>query len=149
MEFIQNSGYFGIFIISFLSATIIPFSSDVVVAAMSVANFNPFLLLIIATSGNTLGGMTNYCLGYLGKLEWAKKHFKISENKIQKANNFVKKYSKISALFTWLPFIGDIIALVLGLFRINFIVVLTFMFIGKGLRYFTIIFVIENIKRFF
>lgn len=148
-ELIQNSGYLGVFIISFFSATIIPFSSDAVVAGMSLANFNPILLMLFATAGNTLGGMTNYGLGYLGKIEWAKKYFKISEKKLEKARFIVKKYYKISAFFTWLPFIGDIIALVLGLFKANFFVVFIFMFIGKGIRYFFVIFIIENLKGLF
>mgnify|MGYP000086932443 CR=1 FL=1 len=146
-DFLLNFGYLGVFIISFLSATLLPFSSDVVVATTTALNFNPVILLFVATIGNTLGGMTNYLIGYLGKEEWPKKYLKIKESKLNKAKNIVIKYSKLSAFFTWLPAIGDPIAIVLGFFKINPFYVFIFMFLGKGFRYAFIIFMVDIFKK--
>ncbi len=133
-------GYLGLFIVSFLSATIIPFSSDAIVITMTVLKFNPWLVLIIASIGNTMGGMTNYFIGKAGKVEWFSKYLRISEKKLHKAQQWVKKYTILTALFTWLPGIGDALALVLGLFKSNIFIVALFMFIGKTLRYAVLIF---------
>jgi membrane protein YqaA with SNARE-associated domain len=143
MSFWFNLGYWGLFFVSFLSATIIPFSSDAFVATMVALKFNPWLVFIIASIGNTLGGMTNYFIGKAGKTEWIKKYLHISDKKIQKAENYVRKYTILSALLTWLPGIGDALALVLGLFKANVYRVALFMLIGKAARYFAIIFIMQ------
>ncbi|HOU98865.1 MAG TPA: YqaA family protein [Bacteroidales bacterium] len=143
MTFWFGFGYWGLFFVSFLSATIIPFSSDAFVATMVALKFNAGWVFIIASIGNTLGGMTNYYIGKAGKTEWINKYLRISDNKIQKAQKYVQKYTVLSALFTWLPGIGDALALVLGLFKANVYKVLLFMLIGKAARYFVIIFLAQ------
>lgn len=143
MSFWFSLGYWGLFIISFLSATIIPFSSDVVVMGMVALKYHPWLVFIIAAIGNTLGGMTNYYIGKAGKTKWIEKYLKIPEKKIKKAEFYINKYGIFTALFTWLPGFGDALALVLGLFRVNVYLVSIFMFIGKASRYIVIIFFAE------
>ena len=137
-------GYFGLFIVSFLSATVIPFSSDAIVGIMVGLNYDVLLVLLIASFGNTLGGMMNYYIGRLGKTEWIHKYLKISEKKIHKATSFVTKYSGLVALFTWLPGIGDALALTLGLFKVNAVRVWMFMLIGKTTRYALIIVLVKT-----
>jgi membrane protein YqaA with SNARE-associated domain len=138
MEWI-NLGFLGLFIVSFLSATIIPFSSDAIVGIMIGMHYNAFFVWIIASIGNTLGGMTNYYIGKAGKTEWFSKYLKISEKRIEKATKLTEKYSNFAAFFSWLPGIGDALALVLGLLKANQYKVFLFMFIGKSLRYAVII----------
>ena len=55
-------GYFGLFVATFLAATILPFSSEIVLVSLIAAGFDPIHCFIIATLGNTLGGMTSYGL---------------------------------------------------------------------------------------
>lgn len=136
-------GYLGLFIISFLSATVIPFSSDAIVGVMTGLDYSLFGLWAVASIGNTMGGMTNFFIGKLGKTEWLHKYLKISEKRIEKATGIVKKYSTIAAFFSWLPGIGDALALVLGIFKANVYKVLIFMFIGKSLRYAVIIILVK------
>lgn len=140
MSFWFDLGYWGLFLVSFLSATIIPFSSDAVVVGMVALKYHPWLVFILASIGNTLGGMTNYYIGRAGKTKWIEKYLRISEKKINKAEFYVKKYSIVSALFTWLPGIGDALALVLGFFKVNSYMVVFFMLIGKAARYIALIF---------
>ena len=61
-------GFIGLFFASFLSATILPFSSEVVLVYFLNQNVNPWICLSIVTAGNSLGGLTNYGLGTLGNL---------------------------------------------------------------------------------
>ena len=56
-------GYLGLFIASFLAATVVPFSSEVIFSAMVFGGFDEWTCVLIATVGNWLGGMTCYYLG--------------------------------------------------------------------------------------
>ena len=70
MEFLIAYGYIGVFIASFLAATILPFSSEVVLTGVLLAGSAYWPCMIAATLGNFLGGMSCYWLGMLGKVEW-------------------------------------------------------------------------------
>ena len=67
MEWLLNLGYFGLFVGSFVAATVVPFSSDVLLVGMLAAGGNIWLSVAVATLGNWLGGLTSYGLGWLGK----------------------------------------------------------------------------------
>ena len=67
MDFLTEWGLFGLFISSFLSATVIPFSSEFVLSFMILNGFDIYLTILIATIGNWLGGLSSYLIGRLGK----------------------------------------------------------------------------------
>ena len=67
MEFLIEYGYIGVFIASFLAATILPFSSEVVLTGVLLAGAAYAPCMLSATLGNFLGGMSCYWLGMLGK----------------------------------------------------------------------------------
>lgn len=81
MENYIEYGYVGLAVISFLAATILPVGSEVFFMAMIAAGYPAGWCLWWASLGNTLGGMTNYYLGRLGKTEWLEKHLKFSAAK--------------------------------------------------------------------
>jgi membrane protein YqaA with SNARE-associated domain len=137
--------YFSLFISSFLAATLIPFSSDAVVAGMLVLGYNSFYTVLFATAGNTLGGLSGYGLGRLGKWEWIEKYFKMNSDKVTKTMLRIKHYTALAAFLTWLPFVGDIIAVALGFMRAPFLKVLLFMTAGKLSRYLLIVYVWEKL----
>jgi membrane protein YqaA with SNARE-associated domain len=128
-------GYLGLFIASFLGATIIPFSSEVVFSLLIINGYDIKASLLIATIGNWLGGLSSYFLGRLGKWETLEKYFKLKKEKIYKFKTKIDKWGSLLAFFCWLPIIGDPIAVSLGFFRTNYILVAVWMFIGKILRY--------------
>tara|TARA_B110000459_G_scaffold93142_1_gene104136 strand:- start:167 stop:616 length:450 start_codon:yes stop_codon:yes gene_type:complete len=128
-------GYFGLFIASFLGATIIPFSSEVVFSLLIINGYDIKVSLFFATIGNWLGGLSSYFLGRLGKWETLEKYFKLKKEKIYKFKTKIDKWGSLLAFFCWLPIIGDPIAVSLGFFRTNYILVAVWMFIGKILRY--------------
>ena len=135
MEEFAAYGYLGLFLASFLAATILPLSSEVVLSILLGYGFNPVTCLIYASVGNTLGGMTCYWIGLLGKVEWMGKYLKIKYEKVEKMQHWMQDKGSIFALFTCLPVIGDVIAVALGFMRSNGWQVLLFMFIGKAVRY--------------
>ncbi|MDR2836730.1 MAG: DedA family protein [Bacteroidales bacterium] len=128
-------GYFGLFIGSFLASTIIPLSSDILLAGMLVAKGNPIICLIVATLGNWLGGMTTYILGYLGKWKWIEKLFKVTQAKLEKQKSKIDKYGVLLAFFAWFPIVGDVFALALGFYKIRPKICAVFMLIGRFIRF--------------
>lgn len=128
-------GYLGLFLASFLSSTIIPMGSEFVLIALLGFGFNPFWCVLIATIGNTFGGITSYGIGYLGKWEWIEKYFRKPKEKILKFQNRIKRWGAIAGLFAWLPFVGDIIAIGLGFLRLNPWMSFLYMFLGRLIRY--------------
>ena len=135
MEGFVEWGYLGLFIASFLGATIIPFSSEVVFSVLIINGYDIKVSLLVATIGNWLGGLSSYFLGRLGKWETLEKYFKLKKEKIYKFKTKIDKWGSLLAFFCWLPIIGDPIAVSLGFFRTNYILVAIWMFIGKILRY--------------
>ena len=128
-------GYWGLFLASFLAATILPFSSEVVFAALIAAGLDIWSLIIFATIGNSLGGVSCYYLGRLGKIEWLKRWFGISEDKISKTIDRLQGKGAFIGFFGFLPAVGDAIIVALGYMRANSTIVLLSMTIGKFARY--------------
>lgn len=135
MEVFLEFGYVGLFIGAFIAATVVPFSSDVMLVALLVAGGDPYLAIISATLGNWLGGLTSYWVGYLGRWDWIEKYLKVSRTKLEKQQNNITKYGSILALMTWLPIIGDVMAVALGFYKVDFKKSAVFMLIGKCLRF--------------
>ncbi len=135
LELLKGLGYAGIFTGSFLAATVVPFSSDILVVGALVAGSSPLLTFIFATLGNWLGGLTSYYVGHLGKWEWIERWFRVKEETLEKHKDLISRHGSYIALLTWLPFIGDLLAIALGFYKVSFIKSATFMLIGKALRF--------------
>ena len=135
MEAFVEWGYLGLFIASFLGATIIPFSSELIFSLLIIKGYDFNLSLLVATTGNWLGGLSSYFLGRLGRWSTLEKYFRLKKEKIVKFKTNIDKWGSLLAFFCWLPIVGDPIAVGLGFFRTNYILVAIWMFIGKLIRY--------------
>ena len=135
MEILIEYGYIGVFIAAFLAATILPFSSEVVLSGVLLTGASYTLCIAAATVGNWLGGMTCYWLGLLGKKEWIVKYLKLKEEKLDRVTLWLQKKGTWMAFFVFLPGIGDFFAVALGLLRANVWAVSGFMLAGKLFRY--------------
>ena len=107
MEFLIEYGYIGVFIASFLAATILPFSSEVVLTGVLLAGSAYWPCMVAATLGNFLGGMSCYWLGMLGKVEWIEKYLKLDAKKLQKVQDWIAGKGSWMGFFVFLPGIGD------------------------------------------
>ena len=134
MNWLLDLGYFGLFIGSFLASTVVPFSADVLLVGMLVADGSPWAVITIATTGNFLGGLTSYGIGRMGKWEWIEKLGAKPES-IAKHKAKIDKYGAWVALLSWVPFIGDVLAIALGFFRVKFVPSALFMLLGKFGRF--------------
>lgn len=135
MEGLAEYGYLGLFIASFLAATVVPFSSEIVLSFMLYKNYDFTTCLIVATAGNWLGGLTGYWIGYLGKLQWLEKFFRVKHETLLKWQDKIEKRGSIVAFFSWVPGIGDPLGIALGFFKVNFTKVAIWMLVGKAFRY--------------
>lgn len=135
LEGFTEYGYWGLFVASFLAATVLPFSSEVVFAALIAAGMDVWSCVIFASAGNALGGATCYYVGRLGKTEWLEKWFKIKQEKIDKTTRWLHGKGAVMGFFGFLPVVGDVILVALGFMRANVPVAMATMTIGKFLRY--------------
>jgi len=144
IEFLLNWGYIGLFIASFLAATVLPFSSEVVFAGLDI-----WTCIFIATFGNTLGGLTAYWIGSQGKTEWIEKYFGIKKEKIDKTQQWLQGKGSIMGFFSFVPAVGDAIIVALGFMRANLWKVAISMTMGKFLRYIVVGFGTEQLFSWF
>ena len=136
--------YLSLFIISFLAATILPFSSELTLAGlMATSNYDNLFLLIAASFGNILGSVVNWILGFYSRNLSTKKWFPFKDEQIEKSSKWFKRFGKWSLLFAWVPIVGDPLTLAAGLLRIKFIEFLILVTIGKVSRYFAIFYLLS------
>ena len=128
-------GYVGMFLAAFLAATILPFSSEIVLVTLLSNGLTPFLLLTFASIGNVLGALLNYLLGFRYGKHLASKWLRISDTSFSKAEHYFARWGKWSLLLCWVPVIGDPITLVAGVLRSNFWFFLLCVAVGKTARY--------------
>lgn len=136
MEYFAELGYLGLFIASFLAATILPLSSELVLTALLLNGLSPEYLVIIATIGNVLGSLTNYGLGYWASKTVIQKWLRMSESEFVRAEERFRKYGIIALLFAWVPIIGDPLTVMAGILRIRLLWFLVLVTTGKFLRYY-------------
>ena len=136
MEYFADLGYIGLFISCFLAATfVIPFSPEDILGILILKGFNLQLTIIIATIGNWMGGMTSYFIGRIGDWKKIEKYFKIKKEKVNAFKQRIDKWGSVLAFFTWFPLGGDILALSLGVFKVDVYKVSIWMLIGKFFRF--------------
>jgi membrane protein YqaA with SNARE-associated domain len=110
-------GYLGMFLSAFLAATILPFSSEIVLSALYGSGLNGAILLVVASIGNVLGSLVNYLLGYAFGKDIATQKLNISEATFNRASSVFTRWGKWSLFLCWVPIIGDPITLVAGVLR--------------------------------
>lgn len=129
-------GYFGLFLTAFLAATVIPLSSEAVLAVLSAADgFDVAILFAVATLGNTLGAAVNWALGRFC-LHWRdRRWFPVSAEQLDRAGARFRRYGLWSLLFAWLPIVGDPLTFAAGVLQVRFLPFLVLVGLGKGARY--------------
>ena len=128
--FTGETGLLVLFATGFLSATLLPGSSEAnLIAAIKLGDNPLWQVLTVITIGNTLGGLTNYWLGLL-----------LPDKTSDPRNNhrallWLKKYGYWSLLLSWMPFIGDPLCLGAGWLRMRFWWYVAAILLGKTARY--------------
>ncbi len=135
IEFSQEYGYLGMCFISFLAGSIVPITSEVVLVFFLAQGLSPVLLTLSATLGNTLGGFTCFMMGYLTNKEKVQHFFKIPDRRMARADKMIQKYGCWTAAISFVPVIGEVLLVSLGVMRVNRCKVFLIMAAGKLVRY--------------
>lgn len=134
--------YLTLFAVSFVSATLYPMASEAFVVGFVLADFSPLAVFAVATLGNTLGALSTYALAFLGKNLILKKHFAKSLAKLEKYDLNFKRFGAAFAFLSFLPVLGDIFVLGLGLSKYPFFKAMVFITLGKACRYGVLIYAV-------
>lgn len=140
IDILIGYGYWGMFVAAFLAGSFFPFSSEVVMVALNAAGLNGWQLIIYGTAGNVLGGIFNYCVGRLGKMEWIEQYLHVKKESLDRAERFMGGHGALMGFFSFLPILGSAITIVLGLTRANIPLSLMSVTLGKFLRYVLLIY---------
>lgn len=135
IDFFKDYGYWGMFFMAFLSGSIIPAASEVLLVFFLGIGLDALTLTTVATIGNTIGGVSCFFLGYLTNKERVRRLFRVSDKGMEKADRLVGKYGFWAAALSFLPAVGEVILLVLGVMRADWLKVLVVMALGKFIRY--------------
>jgi membrane protein YqaA with SNARE-associated domain len=128
--------YFFLFFVSFLAATIFPLSSEISLVSLLKTNiYNSFLLISAASLGNIFGSVFNWFLGFYLLKYLNKKWFPFKQNQIINASRRFNKFGVWSLLFSWVPVVGDPLTLIAGILRVNFLLFIILVTVGKISRY--------------
>jgi membrane protein YqaA with SNARE-associated domain len=138
-DFVILSGYPGLFVISFLAATLIPLGSEIFVVSMTLSGCNPWMIFAAATTGNTLGSITNYYVGKRGAEFMLSRYIKVDSQKRENVERIYRKWGSPILLFAWIPVVGDPLTVVAGGLNLNLYVFTFWVILGKAFRYVLVI----------
>ena len=124
-----------VFVVAFVSATLLPMGSEP--AVFGLVKLNPELFwpaILVATAGNTLGGALSWWMGYGAERAYER----IAHRKVEaRALQWLERFGAKACLLSWLPVVGDPLCAVAGWLRLPFWPCLVYMAIGKFARYLT------------
>lgn len=131
-----------LFFSAFISSTLFPGGSEAALAYLTVHGRSPlFLLIIIATLGNTLGAMTSWGIGRLIAIRYPAD--RLAKRAQLNAVVRLQKYGSPLLLLSWLPVVGDPLCVAAGWLRMHWLSCLLFISTGKLLRYVVIVYLVD------
>ncbi len=131
--------------VSFISATLFPMGSEGFLIYYITENFNVYLLVLLATIGNTLGSYVNYWLGLKGEEYLVHKKY-LKEKQLKKAKSLFDRYGGYILLLSWAPIVGDAFTFAAGVLKYDvkkfFLIVAIakfgrYLFVALGVLYFS------------
>jgi membrane protein YqaA with SNARE-associated domain len=130
------AGPLGLFVSAFLSATLLPGSSEAaLIALLALGRSDPVALVAIATAGNVAGSIVNWAMGRYFAHFAGRPWFPVSAQAFERATAWYGRFGAWSLLFAWVPVIGDPLTLAAGLLRVGFWRFVVLVTLGKAARY--------------
>jgi len=124
-----------VFVVAFVSATLLPLGSEP--AVFGLVKLNPELFwpaIIVGTLGNTLGGALTWWMGFGAERAYEKVAHRKSG---RRALAWLERFGAKACLLSWLPIVGDPLCAVAGWLQLPFWPCVAYMTIGKFARYVT------------
>jgi membrane protein YqaA with SNARE-associated domain len=126
----------GLFWAAFLSATILPGSSEAaLLALMALGSWSVPVLVAIATVGNTLGSVVNWLLGLFVERWRDHPRFPVKPEEFAKYQDWYRRWGVWSLLLAWVPIIGDPLTVMAGVMRTPLWLFVLVTGVGKLARY--------------
>ncbi|WP_051520712.1 YqaA family protein [Aquamicrobium defluvii] len=126
----------GLFAVAFIAATILPAQSEAALVGLLVlGKQSPVLLVVVATIGNVLGSVTNWVLGRWIEHYHNRRWFPVSEQALDRATGWYRRWGRWSLLLSWAPIGGDALTVAAGVLRERFWSFLLLVTIAKAGRY--------------
>ena len=123
-----------LFVVAFVSATLLPLGSEP--ALFALVKLDPGLFwpaVLVATAGNTLGGAVTWWMGYGAERAYEQvRHHPAPQ---RRALQWLERFGPVACLVSWLPVVGDPLCAVAGWLRLPFWPCVAYMALGKGVRY--------------
>lgn len=125
---------------AFLAATLLPASSEAVLAGLVIAKASPIaLLLAVASCFNTAGSCVNWPLGRAAESFKDRRWFPVSADILERAQTWYRRYGVWSLLASWVPIIGDPLTIAAGVMRTPVAIFLPLVALAKTARYAVIV----------
>jgi len=141
----EEGGLLGLAISAFLSSTLLPGGSEILLLwLVAQGESNLMLLLLVASIANTAGGFLTYWMGH-----WAEKgveRFRHRAPPSGAVTGFIQHWGYPVLLLSWLPVVGDGLCLAAGWLKLRWLPSLLIIFIGKALRYWLLIYAVNVLK---
>ena len=117
MNWTELSALGGLFVTAFGAATILPFQSEIVFAAVQRGTeIPPWVVVAVASTGNTLGSVLNWWMGLFVEQWKGSRWFPVSARQMDRAERLYARWGVWTLLFSWAPF-GDGFTVIAGLLR--------------------------------
>lgn len=130
---LPSVGLSAVFVVALVSATLLPLGSEPAVFAVVKANPELFWpAILVATAGNTLGGVVSWWMGYGAERAYERLSHKSGD---KRALMLLKRLGPRACLLSWLPVVGDPLCAVAGWLRLPFWPCVGYMAVGKFMRY--------------
>lgn len=135
MGFVDLAALGGLFLAAFGAATILPFQSELVFGALVLEGGTPlWLIVLVASVGNTLGSVVNYGMGLFLEHWKDRRWFPATPRQLERARRWYLKYGVWTLLLSWAPF-ADPITIIAGVLRTPFWLFLLLVTLAKTGRY--------------
>jgi len=129
-----ETGLWALFASAFISSTLLPGGSEVLLLVLATQqHYEPWLLLAVASAGNTLGGMSSWGIGRM--VAWRFSARGLRGDKARRAIVPMQRWGSPLLLLSWLPVLGDPLCLAAGWLRVAWWSALLFIALGKCGRY--------------
>lgn len=135
-QFLYNLGYLGVFIGTYLSATVLPLSVAPLTLSLPALGFSPWLVGATAVAGASFGALTMYIIAFHGG-EWLLTRFNIEPDpvKLARSQQWFAKWGAPALFFSFLPFIGDTLVVTAGLLRVRWSLFAVWLVAGRAVQY--------------
>lgn len=134
-----------LFLSAFGAATVLPMSSEAVLAALAASrSSDTWQLLAVATAGNTLGAVVNWGIGRCALHYQGRPWFPVDAGRLERASCWFARWGVWSLLLSWTPILGDALTVAAGLLRVGLAPFIILVAAGKALRYAVVLFLVDT-----